>query len=64
MHLKRRGRHAPPGASAGVTAAGGYNDAILMTLAILFSMVGAFGWHVFRAVKRAERLERERSDAD
>jgi len=23
----------------------------------VFSMIGLFGWHVFRAVKRAERLE-------
>jgi predicted negative regulator of RcsB-dependent stress response len=29
----------------------------MLMLGVLFSMVGAFGWNVWRAVKRAESLE-------
>jgi predicted negative regulator of RcsB-dependent stress response len=28
----------------------------MLTLGVLFSMVGAFGWRVWRAVKRADSL--------
>jgi hypothetical protein len=40
----------------GPTAASGFNNAILLTLGVVFSMLGAFGWRVWRAVKRAEEL--------
>jgi predicted negative regulator of RcsB-dependent stress response len=29
----------------------------MLTLGVVFSMLGAFGWRVWRAVKHAESLE-------
>lgn len=45
------------GSNAGATAASGFNNAILLALGVVFSMLGVFGWTVWRSVKRAERVE-------
>ncbi len=42
------------GAIAGGDAAGGFNNAIYVTLGTVFSILGGFGWRIWRAVNRAE----------
>ena len=42
------------GAGAGGDAAGGFNHAIYLALGTVFSIIGALGWKISRAVSRAD----------